>query len=559
MTVLRVRRAVLVLLASVAGALLTLLSAAPATGHAMLIGTDPADGAVLTQAPDVVVLTFNEPIHADDGAIRLLDAGGEPLPTEHSSVDDTVEVDVPTKLDDGTYILDWRVTSADGHPVAGAFTFAIGEASGVVVDTPGSSDDGAITVLQPVATALAYAGLLGATGLVLFRVVLLDAGALAIGSRLRRVATTLGGLAVVGLVLTVLVDGAWRTGAGTAGLLDLALVRDTLTTPTGLATGLGVAGLVLALGLLPRESRGSAARRVGAGAGALLALASLALTGHTRSVGPAWLVIGSDVVHVLAASLWFGGMVGLGLVLRARVVPPVSTARTVSRFSTAAAWVVVVVGGTGVVLAWRILPSLDALVSTAYGLTLLLKVGAVGCILAIAAWNHFRLVPDVERTDGEGPGRVMLRRTVAVEAVLLVVVIVLTGVLVSRSPAATAEEPEHPTHETGTEGGSAFREPLGEATIAVHVHPASVGPNTLMIELTDADGAILEPQADPNVRLRLPEFDLGPLVPAVVATGPGSYEAPVSIPLEGTWQLEIRVRTSTYENPAVTLPLEVAR
>src|SRR5699024_2795291 len=152
------------------------LSAAPAAGHATLLGTDPADGEVLTEAPDVVVLTFNESVQTQPDAVRLLDADGQPLPSEAASVDQTVEIAVPDELAEGTYIVDWRVVSADGHPVAGAFTFAVGQHSDVVTQVPDESPSALVDVLHGASQILVYLGLLGATGLTLFTRVLLASG-----------------------------------------------------------------------------------------------------------------------------------------------------------------------------------------------------------------------------------------------------------------------------------------------------------------------------------------------------------------------------------------------
>jgi len=541
MTVRPRRRTVPVVLAWLAGAALTLLSAAPATAHATLLGTDPADGASLEAPPAQVTLTFNEPVRVADDGVRLLDASGDALPATAASVDRTVELGVPPDLPDGAYVVDWRVISADGHPVSGALTFTVGTPADAAAEAP--APDGSavlVDVLRQTAQVLVYVGILGAAGLVLFRAVLLDRQ---VPLRLLRPAAQLAAVAALGLLLHLALDGAWRAGAGLTGALDPALLWSTVTSAAGVAAGVAAAGLALALG---------SDRRLPASAGAVLALLSLPLTGHSRSFGPGWLVMGSDVLHVLAGSVWFGGLLGLVLTLRSPA-PAGAVARTVARFSGVAAWVVLALAVSGTLLAWRIMPGLGALTGTGYGLTLLVKVGAVACIVAIAAWNRFRLVPRVERDDAVA-ARSRLRRTVAAEAWLLVVVLGLTGVLVSRNPMESSEQVPPPA----ATGPVSVHEPLGEGTVDVHVAPATTGPNTIELRLQDADGAALEPAEPPRVRLRLPEMDLGPLTPEATPSGPGSYVVDVDLPLPGAWELELGARVSTYESPVVVLPLEVA-
>lgn len=275
-----------------------------------------------------------------------------------------------------------------------------------------------VRAVSQVGQVLLYVGVLGASGLVLFRHLVLDRAAQV---RLLRPTAQLTAVGLVGLLLVLVSDGARLVGAGPSGFVDPELLWHSLTSRTGAATALGAGGLALAL-----AGRGRAVPLLGA----VLALASLPLTGHTRSFGPAWVVVGSDLLHVLAGSVWFGGLLGLLLTLRSASVETPAAARTVARFSAAAAWLVLALTASGTVLAWVILPAPSALGTTGYGLTLLAKVATVVCVLAVAAWNRFRLVPLVEASGS----RSLLRRTVGVEATALLVVLSLTGVLVSQSP-----------------------------------------------------------------------------------------------------------------------------
>lgn len=292
---------------------------------------------------------------------------------------------------------------------------ALPAAGGTVVH--GSGWD-VVRAVDQTGQVLLYVGILGASGLVLFRLLVLDRAA---PVRLLRPTAQLAAVGLVGLFLVFVSAGARLVGAGPSGFVDPELLWHSLTSRTGAATALGAGGLALAL-----AGRG----RVVPLLGVVLALVSLPLTGHTRSFGPGWLVVGSDLLHVLAGSVWFGGLLGLLLTLRSAGVETPAAARTVARFSDAAAWLVLTLAASGTVLAWVILPEPAALGTTGYGLVLLAKVATVACVLAVAAWNRFRLVPLV----AAGGSRSLLRRTVGVEATALLLVLSLTGVLVSQSP-----------------------------------------------------------------------------------------------------------------------------
>src|SRR5207248_33031 len=104
-----------------------LLTALPASAHAMLQATTPGDGAHLDTAPSVVTMTFSEPVSAPLGAVRVFDARGRRVDNGNVVARDaTVSLGLDGSLADGCYIVTWRVISADSHPVRGAFNFTVG-------------------------------------------------------------------------------------------------------------------------------------------------------------------------------------------------------------------------------------------------------------------------------------------------------------------------------------------------------------------------------------------------------------------------------------------------
>ena len=127
-TVLTVRRT---LIAAGIALVALLMLAAPAGAHAVLEQTNPAAGQAYSTAPTTITLTFDEHVQVGLGGIRLFDSKSHRIdigPPTQVGDSKTVTVTVP-KLADGTYVATWRVISADGHPVDGAFTFSVGEPS----------------------------------------------------------------------------------------------------------------------------------------------------------------------------------------------------------------------------------------------------------------------------------------------------------------------------------------------------------------------------------------------------------------------------------------------
>jgi copper transport protein len=104
------------------------LLCAPALAHATLLETDPADGAKLSEAPKQVQLRFNEPIEAEFTPVKVLDQQGNRVDRDEAQVgsDDRRTVTAGLKeLSKGTYTVQWRVISADTHPVNGSYEFSV--------------------------------------------------------------------------------------------------------------------------------------------------------------------------------------------------------------------------------------------------------------------------------------------------------------------------------------------------------------------------------------------------------------------------------------------------
>ena len=113
-----------------------LLLCGPALAHARLLEAEPEDGATLTQAPDQVRLRFDEPIEAEFDPLKVYDQQGNRVDEHDARVDpDNARILVATlkKLPASSYMVEWRITSLDGHPVGGEYVF---EVAGGSADEP---------------------------------------------------------------------------------------------------------------------------------------------------------------------------------------------------------------------------------------------------------------------------------------------------------------------------------------------------------------------------------------------------------------------------------------
>ncbi|KOX27432.1 transport integral membrane protein [Streptomyces sp. NRRL F-4707] len=389
-------------------------TAAPASAHAALDGTDPGDGAVLERAPAHVTLTFSESVGLRDDSFRVLDPGGHRVRTgEAGRADgraDTARVALPGGLGEGTYTVAWRVVSADSHPVSGAFTFSVGapSRSAAPVD-PGPTEDPLTATLHKTARYLSYLAVALLVGTAAFVALCRPPDP----APLRRPLVAAWWTLLAATVALLVLRAPYEAGTGPSAALDPAALGDTLTTRPGalLLTRLGLLVPVGAyLARTARTRRGST--RPAAGVGVVLAVA-LALTwaaAEHAAAGPQVPVaMASSVLHLLATAVWLGGLAALLTTLRASRSAP--GAATVVRFSRTAFAAVTVLVVTGVYQSWRGLGSWQALTATTYGRLLLAKVVLAAVLLGAAAvsrrWTAALVTtPDAVRESARVPERV---------------------------------------------------------------------------------------------------------------------------------------------------------
>ncbi|MFH9330919.1 copper resistance protein CopC [Streptomyces althioticus] len=420
----RVRTLVLLILA-VAGALLA--GAAPASAHAALTGSDPAQGAVVDTAPPQVSLTFSEPVAVSDDSVRVLDPKGERVdkgdPANPSGT--TYSVRLVSGLPDGTYTVAYQVVSADSHPVAGAFTFSIGAPSETTVSVSAQgSDDGLVGWLYGFGRYVSYAGFVVLAGGAAFVL-----ACWAPGARVRAVQRLVvsGWLALTAATLGLLMlRGSYTTSGKVGDVFDLELLGDVLQTKTGAALVsrlllLAAAALFIAVlfgayarsagvGDPDRAAEGDGGNDGGNDAGndddgdgggpdkrdltfglalggtvvAAGLAASWAMSEHASQGLQAGVAMPVDVVHLLAVAAWLGGLTALLVALyRAPAETPVGR-DAVRRFSRLAFGSVVTLAVTGVYQSWRQLGSWSAFTDTRYGQLLLVKIALVAVMVAVA-------------------------------------------------------------------------------------------------------------------------------------------------------------------------------
>jgi copper transport protein len=519
--------------------------AGPASAHAVVLETVPADGAVVAHPPEAIAIRFNEPVGLI--AAQVLDADGDPVPPDGAPQVEggQLRIPLPPDLAPGSYIASYRVASIDGHPVGGSVVFSVDRASEHFRPPPAEAEGVGWTAATVMARTLLNAGILGGAGGLLFLVLVapLGPGLDGIARRSALIFSTAGGIAAI---LSIGIHGGLLLGGPASSLLDPGAWR------AGFASSFGATALVAGAGLsaiaAALRPSGPAALRPLACAGAIAALVSFALSGHVVTAGPRWLTVPLLVAHVAAAAFWAGALVPLLLGLR-RLGK--AAAPAVERFSHIALAAVAVLLLAGLVIAILQVGSVGALARTSYGLILVAKLAMVAGLVALAAVNKIRLTPALRHgAPGAAPA---LGHTIGAEIALVAAILVATAALGTMPPprAIVAGSGSHAGHgQASLDAGLAITVLSAGRSAEIVLDSARSGVNRAEIAVRDPAGAAIEASEVTFIAANR-AAGVEPIRRAATRTDSGAWHVDdlLLVPA-GEWSVRLDVLVSDFEKVA---------
>jgi copper transport protein len=522
----------------------------PAFAHAALVGSDPASDSIVPDAPNKITLTFSESIQLIPGKIQVLGPDGKRADQGDPTVDGA-NVTIPLRSGGGrgTYLLSYRVVSADTHPVGGSITYSVGAASAppkaAIDDT---KVDPVVRGLIPVGKYLGYAGLVLLVGPSLVLALLWP-------HRLSRrgpakVIWTGVGLVTLSTLMAVWLQVPYSIGTG---LFDVRVgdLRDVLGSTFG-AVMLVRLGVVAAAALLLRpllRGRGGESRADLALLGVLgvAALATWPLTGHPTASPVAGVSVVIDAIHLAAMSVWLGGLVMLvGFLLRQANERELTAILPIwSRWAATAVGALIL---AGVVSALIEVSSVNGLVHSTYGQLIMVKAGLAGCVLLVAWWSR-RLVRS--RTAEQKPRG--LRKAVFVELSITAVILGVTAALVQISPPRTSAEAG------GAATANTVTRTLTSSTMAlqVDVFPATVGNNSLHLYAYTPDNKPLT-VVEWTATAALPAKGIEPIPVPLLRITDFHAIGDIALPQAGQWTFKFIARTSDIDEQSFSMTVQIS-
>lgn len=493
-----------------------------ALAHGELLGSEPPASSVLAESPTQIVLYFDEFIEPVFESIRILDSVGNEIfngdPHRDARDHSIVRASTPL-LANGTYVVVWRVTSADAHPVQGAFPFYVGTQQDNVTELVSTylHSYHADPSGNKVSTLLRWVVFVGVIVLI---------GSLVLGGMLMRpadldprsviVVTGAWLLAVVGSAEALVAYGPNATGTS---LYNLSLLPETMRTAFGQATAFRMAMLVAIAALVYFRRRFS--HRLWLVIVMLLSVgivATLSLSGHPVVQRWAAFSVVTDIIHLFAVSTWIGGIAMLALGGTAWNTDEGGV--LVRRFSSIALWAVLAIVVTGVAQTWMMMDGFGTLLSTNYGRTLIVKTTAVAVLVSLGVLSRLTL-------KRNGPASV--KRVVGVELIIGMVIIAISALLVGIPPRpAPSTEP--------------FTATLVRSSVIldVTITPTRVGQAEVHVIITPPGGALGQ-VLSVSARMSLPERDIPNIPIELIKIGPNHFTGVVNIAYAGTWELEMLI------------------
>ena len=509
--------------------------------HAVLVSSDPGNGAVLRTAPKEFTLTFNNAVVPV--ALQLADPYGDTIRLTNFSVrDHSLVIEAPSAFGQGTHTLSWRVIAADGHPSGGSLSFSIDKPSiyrGPSVEIQG---DPAVHVSIWIARLLIFAGLfLGVGGAF--------AGAWirtrrSSSSTVDRVVIALIAAGALATLLSVVLQGldalaaplkdlwwwtAWRIG-GIGGY--------------GMSAAITAAALIL--GALSLHIRNGTAAKI-LSATALIAVGlGVAAAGHANTVEPRMLAVSTVFVHAGAITFWIGSL----LPLRAFVLAGKhDTKAALSWFSKRAPFALVLIIASGVLL---VVLQFDGQVSapwrTNYGRVFALKCLVLIVLFALAGLNRFWLVPRLIR--GEKSSARWLSGSIAGEVTAAVVIFAVVGLWRFTPPPRALAAQERTTFFTHVHGRNAMAN--------VTIDPGRVGRvHTAIVLQNPRDEKPLAVEAVTIVLART-EGAREVITRHATKSDDGSWQVDnLPIPAPGIWQMSLQISINDFQQDVLNASIDI--
>lgn len=511
----------------------------PVFAHASLLKSNPEANASLPRPPVQIELFFSEALESSFSSITVLNSDGASVDSNDSRVDaaDSTRMTVSLRsIPDGVYTVSWKALSAvDGHLTTGSFPFAVGNVNpSALAAADQASKRIKFSFDETIARWLLFLSVTALTGGAIFRLV--------VWRNLQSPISNFNLNSIALIILTLANILGLISQAGQASNTGFALPWDTSFTGVLFTTRFGalwITRFALSL-LLVRVTTKSKTNRDHwiVFAISLILLLTISLGSHAAADAEPTLAIVNDWIHLVAASVWVGGLIhfAVGLwALRKAEGTSKDIAQLIPRFSALALISVGALILTGLYAAVIRVGSFEALNNTIYGRTLIVKLIIALPMLAMGAINLLVITPEMKKTqDLTGLQNLsgLFRKIVTSEVTMGAVLLLSVAVLTSLPPAQTAS----------TLPSLTAQKNVDDLNVRIEIVPGRVGQNTFTVRV-EAGGVPVANAQEVRLQFTSTSGKVPPSKVQLAHQGNGVYASKGTyLSLPDAWQVQAVVR-----------------
>lgn len=381
--------------------------------HATLIESIPKQNSVNQNPPNAIILNFNERLENGLYHIRVYDHTGMSVTNNDARMSkdqQQLNLELPT-LREGSYTVSYRVISADGHPISASYVFHIGDESVASGQSESMQHEhqgtrfGIYDIALYTLKAWYYLSMILLAGMLLWMA----------GKPASISTSNLSSQWLLHLKLSFLLSLLIWIGLQLPGLIEVWSINEfvsLLNTSLGRLWAIHLAAALLGFVMLRRNRYIDISY-------ALILLAAKATSGHSAATEFIWASMSLDMIHLLAAALWSGGLLIIIANWKRQRTQALTFLPTFSQF----AWISIVgLSLTGVLITFFLIPSLDYLLYSAWGIALLIKTALVFIVIIVAA-----LIRNQWKRRETGPEGWALTADFSLAAIIIAVAAVLSS------------------------------------------------------------------------------------------------------------------------------------
>lgn len=519
------------------------------SAHAYIIKSSPVENENLSKPPDHISIQFSESVQSGFHSLVVMDSSGKQVPLKNEDINvknhSILEAQIKEDMPDGTYSIQWKVVSADGHPVQGVIPFSIGkdqeQSSVLKAETTGYVPKADMIVLR----WLLYISFALYIGIIVFNLFIYKRKQEEANMTIHSKSVKLIWLAWLGMFISLTLNLPLQTTIN-AGVTWGEAFKPDLLTETVNQTTLGsiwLIQMVCIIGLFITTYFATQSRSVSSFKDWVISLLffiglliSKSLTSHAAGSTHEIMAVFMDFLHLLAASIWLGTLFSLIFLLPRG--QKTKYWQSIHRFSFWAMMSVAIILLTGIYGSFEYISTFSSLFNSNYGKVLIGKVLLFLIMLVLGIFHYYK---------GEKRANKRITRTIGFEFGVGLLVIILAAILTNLPTAISVPTPFNQTKilENGNK-------------VILQISPNVEGINSFKVALKNEEGAPVSNIEQVQLTFTSLDMKMDENTIIVPKYSSGMFQTKgMYLNMAGKWQVSVHMLTKSLDSYDIDFQPEV--